>query len=231
MENVRLNIGCGPNMFGNGWINYDRFDFTDLSNFFKTAAVDPNLDIGVYHPSVRKCINFIKNGEDVIFKQHDLRNGFSQHDTASIEAIYIGQVIEHLNPIHESPKLIEECYRIIKPGGVIRLATPDIEILLKAYRNNTMHDFYIDMPSFYNDVDSSLQLSYIMFGSCGEQCTYDNYEGHMFLYCKESMTKLLKDAGFKDIEFYYEIGKSKDHVMKNISDAGMTHSFIVEAVK
>lgn len=232
-NDVRLNIGCGPNVLPTSWINYDRADFNSYIKWlYEVVEGKLEIDLNTYALNVIRCLNFIKNGESVIFKQHDLRKGFSQHEDNSITSIYIGQVIEHLNPVFEASNLIKECYRMLKPGGTIRLSTPDLEILLNAYLHNEMHKFSSEQPSLYNDVDPSMQLSYIMFGACGQDCTLENYEGHMFMYSQTSMTKLLSLAGFKDIEFYYEIGKSKDPIMaKDIADAGMTHSFIVEATK
>jgi len=229
MQEVRLNIGCGPIMLPTTWINYDRADFATYLHFLKTNA---NNDLSIYAESVQKCAKFLKNGEDFDFRIHDLRKGFSQHEDNSITSIYIGQVIEHLNPIYEVPKLLKECYRMLKPGGVIRVTTPDLDILLDAYMNNKMYKFASEQPLFYSNAEPSLQLSYLMFGACGENCTWDFYEGHMCMYNKSSMTKFLTDAQFKEIEFHNRSGKSKDPMMaRDIVDAGMTHSFISEAIK
>jgi predicted SAM-dependent methyltransferase len=232
-NDVRLNIGCGPNVLPTSWINYDRADFSSYIRWINEVASGVTVvDLNIYALNVIRCVNFVKNNEGIVFKQHDLRKGFTQHEDNSITSIYIGQVIEHLNPIYEAPNLIKECYRMLKPGGTIRLATPDLEILLNAYLRNEMHKFANEQPTLYNDVDPSMQLSYIMFGACGQDCTSEYYEGHMFMYSQVSMTRLLSNCGFKDVEFHYEIGKSKDPVMaKDIADAGMTHSFIVEATK
>jgi predicted SAM-dependent methyltransferase len=228
---IRLNIGCGPTMLPDTWINYDREDFNYYIDWIK-AKKDEDLTKANYALSVYRCVDFIKNGKDFIFYVHDLRKGFSQHKDNSITSIYIGQVIEHLNPIHEVPALLNECFRMLKPGGVIRLATPDLDILINAYVNNQMDKFRMEQPNFYGTADPASQLAYIMFGSCGDKCTWDYYEGHMCLYTQKSMTSALEKDGFKDVEFYYEIGKSKDAIMaRDIADAGMTHSFIVEAVK
>lgn len=230
-EEIRLNIGCGPNMFsGNGWINYDREDFNHYIEFIK--QIKDKDDVSKYANNVLRCIDLVKNNKEFIFKIHDLRKGFGQHKDNSITAIYIGQVIEHLNPIYETPKLLNECYRILKPGGIIRLATPNLDILIDAYINNKMDNFNMDQPEFYTKTDNGSKLSYIMFGACGDRCTWDYYEGHMHIYNKISMISILQEAGFKDIEFYNDIGLSKDTVMaKDICDAGVSHSLLVEGIK
>jgi predicted SAM-dependent methyltransferase len=46
----------------------------------------------------------------------------------SIELIYCEHVIEHLD-LSGQQRLLEECARILKPGGALRLVTPDLEAL------------------------------------------------------------------------------------------------------
>ena len=112
------------------------------------------------------------------------------------------------------------------------MSTPDLARLINAYQQGKMMDFANDQPAFYKDYDPSMQLALIMFGSGGPNCIQTAYEGHMCLYTEASMTKLLTDAGFKDIEFYNWTGQSKSPCLKTeVVDAGMSHSFVVEAVK
>jgi predicted SAM-dependent methyltransferase/glycosyltransferase involved in cell wall biosynthesis len=226
---VKLNIGAGPNMFPfPGWTNYDREDFKYLIDHLQNTKIE---DI-TPHYGYRKLAAYIKSGGKTDVKVHDLRKGFEQHADNSVDLIYIGQVIEHLNPIFESPKLLKDCYRMLKTGGVLRMTTPDLDILVDAYKNGQMDKFNSEQPTFYTDADPSSKLSYIMFGACGEKCTWNYYEGHFFLYARSSMTKFLKDAGFKEIIFYDEAGKSLSLTMlKEVIDEGLTHSILVEARK
>lgn len=224
----RLNIGCATNIFPfPGWINYDR-----------DSVAQYLIDIKTYHDftgkpeSEKQLVKYMQGGGVVDFRVQDLKLGFPQHADNSIESIYLGQMIEHLNPIYETPKFLGECHRMLKPGGVIRLTTPDMDLLIKAYLNGQMDKFAGDQPWFYKEADPSAQLAYLMYGACGPNCTWNNYEGHMFLFTQKSMTAALEKAGFKDVQFYYETGKSKDPVLAlQVVDAGMSHSFAVEAVK
>lgn len=223
---VKLNIASGPSVFKN-WINYDRDDVSEHINYTATAI---NIE-GM--PQWQKDLgNYLRNGGKIDFRVHNLKNGFPQHADNSVDIINMGQAIEHLNVIYETPQFLNECYRMLKPGGLIRMATPDLDILIKAYLDNDMDKFSIEQPAFYKNADPSAQLSYLMFGSCGPKCSFDNYEGHFFLFTQKSMTKILKDAGFKDIIFYYETGKSlRPEILDDIRDFGISHSFIVEALK
>lgn len=228
---VKLNIGAGPSMFPyTGWINYDREDFNYYSDYLIELS---KAGINTIVPCLHPIVEFLLNGNKLDMRKHDLRSGFPQHADNSVDLIYFGQVIEHINPLFEAPKLMKEFYRMLKPGGVARIVTPDLNVMVSAYINNEMDKFSSEQPPFYQEVDASAKLSYLMFGSAGEKCTWDYYEGHMFIYTKDSMNKLLSDAGFNGpFNYYYETGKSISPTLaKESTDQGMTHSFIVEAVK
>jgi predicted SAM-dependent methyltransferase len=51
---------------------------------------------------------------------------------ATFDAVYSAQFIEHLTP-HEGEKVLRDVARVMKPGGVIRLVTPDLEELTRTY--------------------------------------------------------------------------------------------------
>ena len=225
---VKLNIGSGPNIFPfPGWVNYDH---VDINGYLEQVRImyRENLIKGNQYDLGRFLYT-----EPVDFRVHDLRTGFSQHPDGSVDAIYVGQVIEHLNPLHEAPQFLRECHRMLKPGGVIRLTTPDLDKILKAYIYGTMSEFSDEFPEFYEGAAPADQLSYILFGSAGSACTWDNYEGHMHMYNHDSMSRLLLEAGFKTPLFFHNSsGQSQCPMMAvEVVDAGMGHSFISEAVR
>jgi SAM-dependent methyltransferase len=221
---IKLNIGAGPNMFPfDGWINYDREDFAGWLKW---------IEVTTFADYLQNIANYVRGGGKVVSIQQDLRDNFPQHKDNSTDLIYCGQAIEHLNYVYEIPKFLKECFRMLKSGGVLRMTTPDLDLLLNAYLSGEMNKFAIEQPEIYKSLDPSAQLAMLMYGASGENCKWDHYEGHFFLYTQKSMTKVLNDAGFGNIQFYYEKGKSHSSVMaKECVDMGMTHSFIVEAVK
>lgn len=225
---MRLNIACGPNVFASDkWINYDREDmrsYFEALKQFKSFAGMPE------HQA--KLARYLQGGGTLDFRMRDLRKGFPEHASGSIDAIYLGQMIEHVNPFYEARPLIIECKRMLKPGGVLKITTPDIDILIDAYKNGDMAKFASEQPAFYKDFHPSAQLAMLMYGSSGQHCTWDNYEGHMFLYSRASISMLLAGSGFNPpFTFYQEGGMSIDQVMaEEAVDAGMSHSLAVEAV-
>lgn len=225
---MRLNIACGPNVFpSKNWVNYDREDIRGYLRALKSFQSTANMP---EHQA--KLCEYLKAGGEIDFRIRDVKNGFPEHVSGSVEAIYLGQMIEHLNPIYEAPKLIAECKRMLMKGGVLKITTPDLDLLINAYKNGDMDRFASEQPDFYKGAHPSAQLAYLMYGACGPQCTWDNYEGHMFLFTRESMTALLTSAGFQPpFIFYSEGGMSRDQIMaEEAVDAGMSHSMAVEAV-
>lgn len=62
---------------------------------------------------------------------HDLRRDFP-FDRESFDAVYGSHVLEHLDR-SDAARLVGDCCRILKPGGIIRLAVPDLETIARLY--------------------------------------------------------------------------------------------------
>ncbi|MDD1753945.1 MAG: methyltransferase domain-containing protein, partial [Methanotrichaceae archaeon] len=48
------------------------------------------------------------------------------------DVVYHSHLLEHLSKT-DAPAFIEECYRVLKPDGVIRMAVPDLERIVRTY--------------------------------------------------------------------------------------------------
>lgn len=62
------------------------------------------------------------------FKEYDIRHDDIPYDNNTVDAIYCSHVIEHIEDEHDE-KMLKECHRVLKPGGVLRIACPDAEFL------------------------------------------------------------------------------------------------------
>jgi predicted SAM-dependent methyltransferase len=82
----------------------------------------------VFH---REWVNLdaVPAAEDVI--AHDVRSPFPFPD-ASFDAVYGSHVLEHLEP-SAGARLLLECRRVLRPSGVIRVAVPDLEVIVRLY--------------------------------------------------------------------------------------------------
>ena len=75
-----------------------------------------NVDIAPQSPEVMKC---------------DVSRGIPFPDQ-TFDVVYHSSMIEHFRR-DDAPRFIAECLRVLKPGGVIRIATPDLEQICELY--------------------------------------------------------------------------------------------------
>lgn len=63
--------------------------------------------------------------------EHNLIEGFPFKDN-QFDVVYHSQVLEHI-PKNDAGGFIDECFRVLKPGGRIRVVTPDLENIVNEY--------------------------------------------------------------------------------------------------
>lgn len=224
---VKLNIAAGTSIFPSAdWINIDKYDFSQYFNFIQTI----NTSAGMPNHQ-KKLWEWCQEGNQIECINHDMTKPFTQFKDNSVDFIYLGQCFEHLNFKYQAPSVLKECYRMLKPGGIVRITTPDFNKILITYNNNEMHLFNDEQPDFYKDLDPLAQMSMLIFGASGDSCTQEKYEGHFFCHTVKSMTGLLEGAGFKEVDTTWpKCGKNKEIAME-IEDFGFSHSMIIEGVK
>lgn len=64
-------------------------------------------------------------------RAYNLRNGIPYADS-SFDVVYHSHLLEHFSK-QSAPAFLRECYRVLKPGGTIRIAVPDLERIARAY--------------------------------------------------------------------------------------------------
>jgi len=102
----------------------------------------------------------------------------------SFEGIFCEHVIEHFD-FENGGKLLSECYRILKPGGIIRIIVPHGRKILQGYFNAP------DFISKYKETSSGLPMEAV------NQWFYQRYE-HQCIYDAEYMEYQLHLRGFID---------------------------------
>ena len=134
-----LNVGCGPlfqvqeegcrGMWDPGeWVHLDA-----------DPRALPNAD-REYVAWQSKC----PDGSTVTTRtlRHDVTTGLSMIANASLASIFAEHVAEHLPP-ETVPRVLAEFWRVLRPGGTLRLSTPDLRKFAAAYlgRSDTELDF------------------------------------------------------------------------------------------
>jgi predicted SAM-dependent methyltransferase len=108
---LKLNLGCG-HVHAQGWVNVDGSNRAWLASKF--PRVDALLvSLGLAAPTEFNRTTFFAN----------LLKRFPWPDN-SAEAVYMGEVLEHFTP-EQGKHLITESFRVLAPGGIIRVRTPD----------------------------------------------------------------------------------------------------------
>lgn len=219
---MKLNIASGPNLF-RGWVNLDR---VDQQSYIDILAKGDAGSLSLWPEKQRELAEMIQRGE-ITCAVKDLRKGFAEYADSSVDAIYLGQMVEHLNPLYELPQFLNECFRMLKPGAPIRVTTPDLAVLMGAYMDGDMKRFAPEQPEWYAHAPSTAQLSYILFGACGPECTFDNYEGHFSAFTTTWFKQVIEKAGFVAVTF----NEPRSPEFAECVDCGMSHSFGCEARK
>ncbi len=156
------------------------------SNFLKDwLNVDVREDIWSEQKST-KDITFMK--VDLIkrhpFPRNFFRFGFSE------------DFLEHLDQC-DSIIFLSECYRTLRPGGVLRLSFPGLSGVLKKHYRCEKGEHH------------ALQ---------GKDEAYTMY-GHRHFFCKEELALLAGHIGFKKVEFV-EYGGSRHPELRNLDTRG-----------
>lgn len=115
----------------------------------------------------------------------------------STDYIYTEHMIEHISLTY-AKKMLEECFRVLRNGGVLRIATPDLNNMVRLLTDRTA-----DETTRYS------QWLNKTFGDAYAKKYFDNpciafnlamHEwGHQFIFDEFTLRQLLNEVGFVDI--------------------------------
>ena len=88
-----------------------------------------NIGCGVKFHKSWVNIDMVSNSSHV--QKQNLLKGIDFPDN-HFDVVYHSQVLEHI-PKERSTFFIKECFRVLKPGGIMRVVLPDLENLAKEY--------------------------------------------------------------------------------------------------
>ena len=127
----------------------------------------------------------------------------------SFDYIFSEHMIEHM-PYAAGVNMLKESFRILKPGGRIRITCPDFQFLLGLYTNRER------LNKEYSDWACTDDLKWPPFKH--PLFTINNYMrawGHQFIYDQEVLASTLSMLGFDEIESY-AIQESDDPLLCNL---------------
>jgi SAM-dependent methyltransferase len=121
-ENRKIHLGCGLNS-PNGWVNVDGSWNAWLAKYRKLKWLLQKINI------VQNRQLIIPWSTEIII--HDVRRRLPFPD-GSAKAVYASHLLEHLYLVEEE-FLLRECFRILCPGGILRIVVPDLKAIIEEY--------------------------------------------------------------------------------------------------
>jgi predicted SAM-dependent methyltransferase len=145
-----------------------------------------------------------------------------QLESDSFDFVYSEHLFEHLK-VGQQLNMLTESYRILKKGGVLRIATPSIDFLFQLYENSkssTMIDYVdwavINIPHLVDvkNIIEDKEEHYIYVIN-----NFFKDWGHEVLHSRSSFKKLALQSGFTQVE-ECTVGESDVSELKNIEKHG-----------
>ena len=183
-----------------------------LERYFRNNPVR-KLQLGTSNSSIERWLNtdLLPTSNKVVYLDATRRFPFEDN---TFDYVYSEHMIEHIE-YDSALFMLRECFRVLKPGGKIRMSTPDLKVLVGLFSNEKTkpQEFYIDWMTrkFLPNVTS-----------CKEVFLINNAFrawGHQFLYDRVTIEMTMKNVGFQNMR-YYRPGVSDDDNLRGIESHG-----------
>jgi predicted SAM-dependent methyltransferase len=174
---VKVNLGSGL-CVAEGWINLDVSIPSLVSrwpNLIRRAAyrLMPSTSGARKYTTEQQFCDILRRS---VFVHHDAVHGLPFKDK-SVDYIYSSHFVEHLF-LSDTRRLLRECCRVFKPGGIIRIVVPDLAYVL----------------AFFNRGEKERALGYFFYDRGPSYFTR-----HKYMYDFDLLRNELTTAGFVDV--------------------------------
>jgi predicted SAM-dependent methyltransferase len=128
----------------------------------------------------------------------------------SLDYVHAEHLIEHLS-YKRGQRALAEARRVLRPGGVLRLATPDLAVLVAIYRGEAGEEGEHYLAWAHRAFLRKAPHTHPAFVLNNNMRAW----GHRFLYDAEVLRLALADAGFVDLE-QCEVGESRREHLRGL---------------
>ena len=182
----KINLGCGP-VQPSGWVNIDGSNRAYLAS--KLNWLDNLLvKLGIIPPTEFSRAT----------KYHNLFRGIPFPDD-SVACIYSGELWEHFEH-PDAFNLTKECYRVLRPQGVLRVCVPDGPTFWGKYLN--IYQAEMAKPRGARTAKLLTEHTQMFFNDI---CTKKKYLGsmghtHKWNFDEVQLTEMFEASGFSSVE-------------------------------
>jgi predicted SAM-dependent methyltransferase len=146
---------------GCGTVRLDGWVNIDLPSRAREPEVQPDLTF-----DVRRRLPFPDGAARLIYHEH---------------------LMEHLT-LEEGRRCLADWLRVLEPGGVLRIATPDLEYLVDRYRGDWRDQAWLAQPE-YAFIGTRAEMINVAF----------RWWDHRYLYDGEELERRMREAGFSSV--------------------------------
>lgn len=179
MAVVRINVGCGTSPT-DGYFNYDN---SYSVRFAGVPFVVQALSRVGFASAQQLDFAAVARAKHIRWA----RAKQLAHADKTVDVVYSSHMVEHLDR-REALQFLNEALRVLRPGGIIRLALPDLRIRVDDYLKNGDADQFIDRLYLTREHPRGIlrRLKWMIVGD----------RHHAWMYDAKSAVDLLAEAGF-----------------------------------
>jgi predicted SAM-dependent methyltransferase len=104
--------------------------------------------------------------------------------------VRLEHVLEHVAYPDEALHVLAECYRVLTPGGTVRVGVPDSEKAIWAYVEGDNAQYFRVARERWHPPEIQLPIEHLNYHF------RDRFGEHLFAYDRQSLSNLLHTAGF-----------------------------------
>jgi predicted SAM-dependent methyltransferase len=133
-------------------------------------------------------------------------------DGGEFDFLFSEHMIEHV-PYSQGCLMLNECFRVLKPNGVLRLSTPDLFFLIRLCSENKS-----EVEHRYIEWITKTCISYAPYSDAAFVVNNFVHDwGHQFIYDEKTLRLALQRVGFAKIK-RCELNQSDHDALKNLEN-------------
>jgi SAM-dependent methyltransferase len=177
---VLLHLGCGPLVKPSRWKDLDGSWNLRMSKLPKLIRT----------PVLKLLGNDFKWPKHVGYLNITERLPYAE---GSVDAVYASHVWEHLY-FEEALAATKEVFRVLKPGGVLRLVVPNLEYFIERYqqaKGDAAATRELNRALHFRQTSRSHRLAARLYSALAD------FHSHKYMYDPPALVQVLEDAGFE----------------------------------